>query len=530
MSRTDGFITQSNDPAIDKTLDPSFDHYVDFIQKGYHELTWGREFRRYVLNIPVQFRLDNAPEQKAAALGALAQWSAVLPISFQEVTSEWDAEIYFNNDDDSGAYTFGFTVVNVPKNWNGGDFKVGGFGFQSFIHEIGHTLGLGHGGLYNAGSPTFPRDAMFTHDSWQYSVMSYFTARNAGHARYTYNLTSPMSADIEAMIRKHFRNADGSFQEVDVNSGNYVYGFNGKQGFSLTASGDLKNVGFTIHDTGGWDTLDFSGSTGGTTLSLIPSTFSSVNQNDFNISIFYGHNTDATDYFIEVGIGSRYADTIIGNNGNNELYGNAGNDTIYGWGGDDTIVSSTYLGSSSSGVSTIDSGDGNDRIVANGMDAILAGDGDDYVLANNDYGAHVYVDAGDGDDIVNGTQRAEGDTILGNAGNDSIFGWGGNDHLYGNYGDDVIYGGTGADYFDGNQGNDIFQFTTDIQANIIEAIADFTAGQDLFALSSAYMGKTYIQDTTNGVFVSVATEGGYWGAMVYGTHDVAAVQGSFLYL
>jgi hypothetical protein len=528
MFRTDGFITQSNDQTIDKTLDPSFDHYVDFIQKGYHEITSGREFRRADLIIPVYLlRLNNAPEQRAAALGAMAQWSAVLPISFQEVTNEGDAEIFFRNDDDGGAYVQGFSVLNVPKNWNGGNFNIGSYGFQTYLHEIGHTLGLGHGGLYNDRSVRFPDDAMFTHDSWQYSVMSYFTARDAGHARYTYNLTSPMSADIEAMIRKHFRNADGSFQEVDVNSGNDVYGFNGKQGFSLTASGALWNVGFTIHDTGGWDTLDFSGSTGGTTLSLIPSTFSSVNQNDFNISIFYGHNADATDYFIEVGIGSRYADTIIGNNGTNELYGNAGNDTIYGWGGDDTIVSSTYFGSSLSGISTINGGDGNDRIVANGMDTIFGGFGNDYIVSNTSSGGYVYVEAGDGNDQIKGWSGK--DILFGNEGDDYLYGNGNGDLLYGNNGNDVIYGGVGADWFEGGDGADVFQFVTDIQANIVESVADFTAGQDHFALSSAYSGKTYVQDTADGVLISAAVGFQYWGAMVYGTHDVAAVQSSIWY-
>jgi hypothetical protein len=71
---------------------------------------------------------------------------------------------------------------------------------------------------------------------------------------------------------------------------------------------------------------------------------------------------------------------------------------------------------------------------------------------------------------------------------------------------------------------------TDVQANTVEAIADFTAGQDKFALSSIYSGHTFVQDTVNGVFISVAIDNAYWGAMVYGTHNVAAVQSSFSYV
>jgi Ca2+-binding RTX toxin-like protein len=217
----------------------------------------------------------------------------------------------------------------------------------------------------------------------------------------------------------------------------------------------------------------------------------------------------------------------IGNALNNILIGNTGNNIINGGAGNDTIVSSSYLGSSSSGVSTINGGDGNDIITANGLDNVSGGSGDDSISATTAHGGYVFVDAGIGNDSVAGSNN--GDTIYGNDGDDYIFGNGGGDQLYGSNGRDVLYGGQGADRFEGGGGSDVFQFANDIQVGIVEAIADFTAGQDYFGLSRDYMGKTYIQDTTNGVFISVATAGGYWGALVYGTHDVAAVQNSISY-
>ena len=105
---------------------------------------------------------------------------------------------------------------------------------------------------------------------------------------------------------------------------------------SSTSSGTQHDIGFVIHDTGGTDTIDFSGSTAGTILDLRAGQFSSVNGHSNNVSIFAGHNADGTDYYIENGIGSRYDDILIGNDGANVLDGRGGGDRMAGYGGDDT--------------------------------------------------------------------------------------------------------------------------------------------------------------------------------------------------
>lgn len=562
---------QSSDLGFD-ALDPSFDHYVDFLRRGYWQARGFTEFRQSDLVVQVNLTaLNSYTSQLVAARAAMAKWSQMLPVTFQEVFSG-ATDVNFGNSD-TGAYFDSSThLLNVGPTWWGGDFSIGGYGYQTFVHEIGHALGLGHGGNYNFNA-TFASNAQFALDSWQYSIMSYFTPVEAGLTSREYYLISPRSADVEALVRKYFMNPGGTFQQVNINTSNNTYGFGGNDGFALTSSGRLSAVGFTIHDTSGWDTLDFSGSTTGTILSLIPGAFSSVNGFDNNIDIYNGHNAYQGDYFIEVGVGSAFNDIITGNDGVNGLYGNAGddwirgnggNDSLFGWTGNDSldgsegddfldggpgddtlyggtgndslnggvgndaIFSSTYYGSVSSGVSTIDGGDGNDTIHANGLDTVLAGAGDDTIFGTNSYGGYVYVDAGAGSDQVGGTVNS--DILIGNDGADYLYGYGGNDALYGGNGNDVLYGGLGADRYEGGAGADIFQFMNDIQANTVEAIADFTAKQDLFALSSAYIGKTYVQDTANGVFISVAVGNNYWGTMVYGTHDVSAVQQSFLYV
>ncbi|MEI4480734.1 MULTISPECIES: M10 family metallopeptidase C-terminal domain-containing protein [unclassified Phyllobacterium] len=465
------------------TLDPSFDHYIEYLRSGF----WQAK------NLPIQQQPDlivqvdlsglmgsDSATQLADTRAAMAVWSSTMPITFEEVTEGSPFDIKFTNTD-SGAYFDSYSkIINVNKYWNSGSggFSLGRYGFQSIIHEIGHALGLGHGGSYNAlgiwnEEFNYDRSAEYTYDSWQYSIMSYFSPSQAHHSPYDYFLTTPRIADIEALSRKYFMNTSGVFQQVSANTSNDVYGFGGKSGFALAGSGYLHNVGFTIHDTGGWDSLDFSGSTTGTTLNLNPGAFSSVNGFFYNVSIYNGHNTNQTDYFIEIGAGSAFNDFITGNEGRNGLYGNAGDDWMSANGGNDVLIG--WIGN----------------------DAMDGGNGDDFLDSGPD--------------------------------NDVLYGGSGNDQLYGGAGNDVLNGGLGWDRFEGGTGADTFQFTNDIEYGVTEAIADFTAGQDIFALSSTYIGRTFVQDTSNGVMISVPVGNGYWNALIYGTRDVLAVQHSFSY-
>ena len=74
----------------------------------------------------------------------------------------------------------------------------------------------------------------------------------------------------------------------------------------------------------------------------------------------------------------------------------------------------------------------------------------------------ITVDAGDGDDVITGSDAfAESlaggdghDTLIGNAGNDTLDGGDGNDSLLGLAGDDSLIGDNGADTLEGDTGND----------------------------------------------------------------------------
>ena len=99
-------------------------------------------------------------------------------------------------------------------------------------------------------------------------------------------------------------------------SGNTVYGYNSNAGNIFNASMN-PSVAYTIFDSGGTDTLDFSGSPYSQLLNLNAETYSRAG----NLSIARGT-------VIENAIGGAFNDTIIGNFANNVLSGGNGDDTV----------------------------------------------------------------------------------------------------------------------------------------------------------------------------------------------------------
>jgi hypothetical protein len=104
----------------------------------------------------------------------------------------------------------------------------------------------------------------------------------------------------------------------------------------------------------------------------------------------------------------------------------------------------------------IRTGDGNDKIVANGnvtvaMD-VRGGAGNDTITTGQ---GNDRVDGGLGDDTI--STRGVRDDVFGNRGNDTIDAGDGHDQVRGGLGNDTLQGGRGRDYVDGGQGDDIVQ-------------------------------------------------------------------------
>ena len=341
---------QTPDNPYGKSED--YDSFLDYLGALDRSLTPAIAAGTLRINV---YELNDHPEYKAAAIGALQMWSSVTPLKFEivddapfDATTDWMEVVSpeLGEADDGSAYSAN-RYVSIGQRFHDTEpnkTDIGGYVFDSFIHEFGHEFGLNHPGLYNYSGPggvqiNYLNNATWTYDRQQYSVMSYFDGIDVGGTS-RWSASTPLMADIEAVIRRFFSTVDANgvrtYQHIDLNTGDNVYGFGSTQyGYQLTSSGTQHDIGFVIHDTGGTDTIDFSGSTAGTILDLRAGQFSSVNGHSNNVSIFAGHNADATDYYIENGIGSRYDDILIGNDGANILDGRGGDDRMAGNGGDD---------------------------------------------------------------------------------------------------------------------------------------------------------------------------------------------------
>ncbi len=276
-------------------------------------------------------------------------FEATLGIDFQETSStDTNTVDFFFSDNQSGAYAGGstysdgtirYSYINVAQSWSGSTSTFDDYTFQTILHEIGHALGLGHQGQYN-GSASYANDAIYELDSWQASMMSYFsqTENSAINANYEL-LQTPMAVDWIALDRIYGQFGYGTDNAF---TGDTVYGFNTNISANESKvwneySTYARRTASTIVDGDGIDTVDFSGYSNTQKIDLTIQTEDQESQNTSNIGGRTGNLTLAIGTIIENAIGGSGQDTIIGNSADNILRGGSGNDTLTGAMGNDML-------------------------------------------------------------------------------------------------------------------------------------------------------------------------------------------------
>lgn len=406
-----------------------------------------------------------ATSQKNVAREAIGLWDDLTSAKFVETTSSNTADIKFNNSTGAGyGYTYyAGTVGSEATAWqkiagsvwlnskyNSGTNNLvtpvyGNYGFQTYIHEIGHSMGLKHGGNYN-GSAKYGDTStgwLYPQDSQQNTVMSYFASSNTGAVWNGKYAQTPMVYDVLAIQAKYGI-------DTTTRTGDTVYGFHsnaGKAVFDFT-----KNVSpiLTIWDAGGKDTIDLSGWSSASTLNLTAGSYSSVNGMKYNLAIAY--KTD-----VENAITGAGNDIITGNDLANVITSNAGADTLTGAGGNDTL-------NGDSGNDILNGGSGNDRLIGGlNTDRLTGGSGaDTFVFASLSDSV-----VGTGNDLITDFSQSQGDKLDFSA----------------------------IDAISGNTGNDAFHLTALGGAGAFTKLGLGSAGELRFFTSNSH---TYVQGDVNG--------------------------------
>lgn len=362
--------------------------------------------------------------QKTAVTGALGAWSAVADIRFSLVseTRTWVGDMRFGGTrdmaEDAAAWAY-FPAsspnagdVWIGKHTNEAKPVAGSYDYMTFMHEIGHALGLKHpfSGLPD-NDAVLPAEL----DDVRYTLMSYNNAYSTASGYV--EPSTPMLLDVLVIQSLYGAN-------TKWHAGNDTYSWKPDQ-----------VVFQTLWDAGGIDTLDASNQRTGVVLNLNEGEFSSIGAQFFDVARGTWINNGLAIAFgakIENATGSAFVDTLVGNALDNVLDGRGGQDIMGGGLGNDTYIVDNE------GDVVIE-----ESTLPSEIDTVIASVS--YSLGDN---LEVLTLTGRGN--LNGTGNGLNNRITGNAGNN------------------VLDGGAGADTLTGGLGNDTY-IVDDLGDTLVEA-------------------------------------------------------------
>ncbi|WP_156841429.1 M10 family metallopeptidase [Novosphingobium aquimarinum] len=322
---------------------------------------------------------------------ALASWSAVANLRFVEEagpyrgtgsTAAYDFIEGFKTFDDGtlGEHTLPFAGTmrgdfsNAAELTTRGAFSAGGYTFATFVHEVGHGLGLVHPHL-DEGDPAdrliFPgvkgSDDLGDYQLNQgvFTTMSY----NSGYRE----VGLPNSFEFGWNV------GPGAF---DIAAAQAIYGANTQTNIGATTytlpSANANGTGWnTIWDTGGIDVISAASANGASaTIDLRAATLKAeLGGGGFGswVGGILGGVTIANGVVVENALGGSGDDILHGNSASNRLDGGGGFDIVSYVG-----VSANVVIDLSKGTAT---GDGNDTLIS--IEGAIGGSGNDRLVARD---------------------------------------------------------------------------------------------------------------------------------------------------
>ncbi len=473
---------------------------------------------------------------QAAAVEAFELWDDIIAIDLELSADDVDADILFNYSSQtsgggtysSSSYSFEYTEradwalgknhIWAASNWwthdQDTDLYQGGYGVLTYLHEIGHALGLSHPGNYN-GSGSFDTDATHHQDTRGYTVLSYFNASENGSGADHYAYTGWLRYGATPLLHDILAAQTIYGADMTTRTGDTTYGFNSNAGRTAFDFTQNNAPVVAIWDAGGEDTLDLSGFTENQVITLVEGEFSSVGPQTQNVVIAYGA-------VIENAVGGSGADEITGNAAANILAGGLGDDSLFGGDGDDTLEGGD-------GADILNGGNGFDiatyaseasAITVDLVGANLAGAAAlDSFVALEGFEGTAFADVLIGDAGIR--------FLSGLAGNDTLRAGSGADTLLGGDGDDWLEGGDGADRIEGGEGTDTADYAASASAVNVTMNVGGSAGAaagDVLASIERIVGSAF-GDTLTAAGTGTTVLGGGGNDFLYDFAGSAVLDG-----